>query len=69
MKTVGYILILAGFLMLIVKGIDYTKKEKLVDAGPLEISVHEKKTLTWPLYAGVIAIIAGVTLVLLDRRR
>ncbi len=67
MKIIGYILCIAGFLMLILKGIDYTTKEKLVDAGPLEISVKEKKTLTWPLYAGAIALVAGIALVIIDR--
>jgi len=67
MKIIGYVLCIAGFLMLCLKGIDYTKKEKLVDAGPVEISVKEKKTLTWPLYAGAIAMVAGITLVIIDR--
>jgi len=68
MKIIGYLLCIAGFLMLILKGIDYTKKEKLVDAGPVEISVKEKKTLTWPFYAGAIAVVAGITLVVMDSR-
>ena len=55
--------------MFLLKGINYTKNEKIVDAGPLEINVKEKKTLTWPFYAGAIAIVAGISLVLLDRRK
>lgn len=69
MKTAGYILVVIGILMFLLKGINYTKNEKIVDAGPLEINVKEKKTLTWPFYAGAIAIVAGISLVLLDRRK
>lgn len=69
MKVLGYILMVAGFIMLIAKGINYTKKEKVVDVGPMEINVKEKKTLTWPYYAGAVAVIAGLALVLLDRKR
>ena len=69
MKILGYLLILTGCIMLITKGINYTKEKKVVDAGPLEINIKEKKTLTWPYFAGAIAIVAGVSLVLLDRKK
>jgi hypothetical protein len=69
MKTLGYILLLAGFAMLIFRGIQYTQKEKVVDTGPLEISIKEKKTFNWPYYAGAVAIVAGIVLVLAGRRK
>ena len=69
MKILGYLLIITGFVMLIAKGINYTREKKVVDAGPLEINIKEKKTLTWPYYAGAIAIVAGIALVLMDRRK
>lgn len=69
MKIAGIILIIAGFALFILKGIDYTKKEKVVEVGPLEISKKEHKTLTWPYYTGAIAIVAGIILILGDRKR
>jgi hypothetical protein len=69
MKTLGYVLLVAGFAMLITRGIQYTKKEKVIDTGPLEINIKEKKTINWPYYAGAIAIVAGVVLVLAERRK
>jgi uncharacterized membrane protein HdeD (DUF308 family) len=68
MKLIGYILILAGFVMLVVRAINYTQDKKVVDTNVISISVKEHKSLTWPLYAGIIAIVAGITLVLVDRR-
>ena len=59
MKVLGIILIVAGILMLVFGNISFTKEEKVVDIGPLEINKKEKKTIAWPNYAGGIAILAG----------
>ena len=69
MKIVGIILIAVGILMLVLKGFNFTQEKKLVDIGPLEINTKEKKTLAWPTYAGVIALVAGVALVVLDKKK
>ena len=63
MRILGIILIAAGILMLVFKGFNYTQDKKIVDIGPLEINKQEKKTVNWPMYAGGIAVIAGVVLV------
>lgn len=69
MKIVGIILIAAGILMLVFRQIQYSKKEKVVDVGPVEITKKEPRTITWPYYAGGVAIVAGVLLVLLDKKK
>ena len=69
MRLLGIILIIVGVLMLIFTNISFTKEEKVVDVGPLEINKKEKHTINWPGYAGGIAVIAGIALVVLDRRR
>jgi len=60
MKAFGIILIVAGLLMFIFRGISFTKKEKVVDIGPVEINKKENKSIGWPVYAGGIAVLAGV---------
>ena len=69
MRVLGYILLAAGIIMLLIKGISYTTKEKVIDAGPIEISKKENHTLSRPYYAGGIMAVAGLILVLSDRRR
>jgi len=68
MKIFGIILIAAGILMLILKGFNFTQEKKVVDIGPLEINKKENKTVAWPTYAGVIALVAGVALIALDKK-
>ena len=69
MRVLGIILIIAGVLMLIFSNVSFTKEEKLIDVGPVEINKKEKQTIAWPNYAGAIAIIGGIALVALDKRR
>lgn len=59
-KSLGILLIVVGLIMLIWSGFTYTKKEKVVDAGPIEITADKQKTVNWPPYVGAIAMIAGV---------
>ncbi|WP_316843567.1 hypothetical protein [Pedobacter psychrodurus] len=59
-KTVGLILIVVGIAMLIWTGFSYTRKEKIVDAGPIQISADKEKSVNWPPYAGGIILVAGV---------
>ncbi|MGY3212950.1 hypothetical protein [Mucilaginibacter sp. HD30] len=59
-RTIGIIMIVIGAAMLIWTGFTYTKKEKIIDAGPLEISAEKEKSVNWPPYAGGILLVGGV---------
>lgn len=68
MKILGIILITAGILMLVFRGFNFTQEKKVIDIGPIEINKKEKKSVEWPIYGGVIALVAGVVLVVTDKR-
>ena len=59
-KTVGMILMVLGIVLLIWTGFTYTKKEKVIDAGPIQVSADKEKSVNWPPYVGGIVLIAGV---------
>ena len=69
MRTFAIVLIVIGILMLIIPGVTFTKKEKVVDVGPVEISKKENKTVSWPFYAGAVVTVAGVVIFLVSKRR
>lgn len=69
MKLIGWILVVVGVLMIILRGVNFTTTKKVVDAGPIEINKKENHTLEWPLYTGGILAVVGVVLVVADRRR
>jgi len=69
MKIIGIVLITVGILMLVFGNISFTKKEKVLDVGPVEINKKEKKTIAWPNYAGGIAILAGAIVLIAGNKK
>jgi len=69
MKILGIVFIILGAVMLVWTGFTYTKKEKIVDAGPIQISADREKSVNWPPYAGGILLIGGIALVALDKKK
>ncbi len=67
-RTVGIILIIVGAVMLIWTGFTYTKKEKIVDAGPLEISADKQESVNWPPYLGGVLLIGGIVIVMTAKK-
>jgi LPXTG-motif cell wall-anchored protein len=68
-RTLGLILIVLGAIMLIWTGFTYTKKEKIVDAGPIQISADREKSVNWPPYAGGVLLLGGVVLFVAGRKK
>jgi hypothetical protein len=64
MRILGGILIVLGLVALLYGGFSYTKREKVVDVGPLQATVDEKKTVPISPIVGVLALGAGLILVL-----
>jgi len=61
-RTLAFILIVLGVVMLVWTGFSYTKKEKVIDAGPLQVSADKKKSVNWPPYAGAVLLLGGIVL-------
>ena len=69
MRTFGIILIVVGILMMIFRGFSFVRQKEVVDIGPIEINKKEKETIGWPLYAGAVATVAGVVILLASRKK
>ena len=69
MKTVGIILIVIGIAMLLFRGFSMKTEKKVIDIGPLEVNKKENKWIGWPVYTGGIAIVAGLIMVVADRKK
>ena len=67
-RVTGIILVALGAIMLIWTGFTYTKKEKIVDAGPIQISADKEKSVNWPPYAGGILLVAGVIVLVTSKK-
>lgn len=68
-KPLGLILTVLGIVMLVWTGFTYTKKEKIIDAGPIQISADKEKNVNWPPYVGGIVLIAGIVILVGSKRK
>jgi drug/metabolite transporter (DMT)-like permease len=69
MKTVGLILIVIGVLMIVIRGFNVPVKKNIVNVGPVEINKTEDKWIGWPTYAGAIIAVAGIVLIITNRKK
>jgi hypothetical protein len=65
---VGVLLIALGVIGLVVQNISYTETETVLDVGPLELEAEQQRNVPIPTIGGIIAVIAGVVLVIASRR-
>lgn len=68
LKILAIVLIVAGVLGLIYGKVSYTK-EHTAKLGPIDLSVHEKKSVNVPLWAGIAAIAAGASLLVVPAKK
>lgn len=69
MRIFGIVLIVVGLIMLFVPGIDFTTREKVIDAGPIQVTADKKNEIGWPTYAGGVVAAAGLILVVISRKK
>ncbi len=69
MKIAGIILVILGVLALVYQGIQYTTKEKVIDLGAVKVTATKKKTIPLPPIVGAVMVVAGVVLILTDRKK
>jgi len=67
-KIVAILLIVAGVIALAYGGITYTKTTHDAKIGPVEVSIKDKETVHFPVWAGVGAIVVGGALLLVRRK-
>jgi hypothetical protein len=66
--VIGIIFIVIGIVALAYQGFTYTTREKVVDFGPLKLEAKREKTIPLPPVLGVLALGAGVVLVVVGAR-
>ena len=65
----GVILLVAGLAGLAWPVITYTKTEKVVDIGPVEVTAEREKRVPVPPIAGGLAAVAGVVMIVAGSRK
>jgi len=65
----GIALIVLGVIGLIVQGVSYTSREKVVDLGGLTVTADRQKTIPIPAILGGVALAGGVALIVMGARK
>lgn len=68
-SLVGILLIVLGVIGLAVGGINYTRREKVIDIGPIEATAEKHERIPVSPIAGGLALAAGVVLLVAGSRR
>ena len=70
LKTVvACILIALGIIALAYQGITYTSTGRAFDLGPMHVTTEETHHVPLPPILGAIALVGGIVLLVVDRRR
>jgi hypothetical protein len=64
MKVLGGILVVLGILAILYGGISWTRRDTVVDAGPIQITADKKESIPISPIAGGLMLVAGVALLL-----
>ena len=68
-KLIGVVLIVLGVAALALGGIHYTKREKVLDIGPIQATTERHETIPLSPIAGIAAVAGGIALVVVGSRK
>lgn len=69
MKIIGMVLFTLGILGLAYGGISWTRKDKVVDVGPVEITADKHESFPVPPVVGAVCLVAGIAMVFVGGRK
>jgi len=65
----GIILVVIGLFALAYQGISYTKREKILDVGPIHATKDTTKTISLPPIVGGLSLIGGIVLIAVGAKK
>jgi hypothetical protein len=64
----GFVLVVLGISGLIIQNVTFTETKQVLDVGPLQVSTEEQHNVPIPTIAGIIAVVAGLGMIVASRR-
>lgn len=69
MRLAGIVLVVVGVLALAYGGFSYTKREKIIDIGPIEATATTRERVPLPPILGGAALVGGIVLLVVSGRK
>lgn len=67
MKMVGIVLVVIGLVALLYGGVSWTRKDKVIDAGPITVTTDKHESIPIPPVAGSVLLVVGAFLLIKGR--
>jgi len=67
-KLIGVLLMVFGIVALVLGGITYTKREKVLDVGPITATTERQKTIPLSPIVGIASLAGGIALLVVGSR-
>ena len=64
MKAMGALLLVLGVVALVYGGVSWTRKDTVIDAGPVEVTADKRESLAVPPLVGLVLVVGGLVLVM-----
>ncbi len=68
-NLLGLVLIIIGIVSLVYQGITYTKQENVAQIGDIKLTAQTQETISIPPIVGGLALVAGIVVIALGRRK
>ncbi len=65
----GALLILLGVIALSMGGFSFSRRERVAEVGPIQVTAERERSLAIPPLIGGLAIVAGVVLIVASSRK
>ena len=69
LKTIGIVLIALGILALVIPSIPFTKREKVLDLGPIQATADKQEQVWFPPAVGIVVLVVGAGLLVVGATR
>ncbi|MBL8709942.1 MAG: hypothetical protein JNL25_12170 [Rhodospirillaceae bacterium] len=69
LSLIGLVLVVVGVAALALGRFSYTTEEKVLEVGPIVATADQEHTVDIPDIAGILAVVAGLALIVVGRRR
>ena len=67
--VIGILLVVVGLLSLALGAITYTRREEVLDVGPVEVTTEKHERIPLPPLFGIVSVIAGAAVLVAGSRR
>ena len=69
LSAIAVVLIVLGIVALIYGGITYTRRETVIDFGPIQATANRERTVPLPPIVGALALAGGMALLVAGNRK